>query len=107
MLKITENAANQIKEQIKQSKADEEGLILRIAAKTNQDGSFEYGMGFDEPREDDAKTNQYDIDIVIDPKSLELLEEATMDFDQLEDGQVGFIFMNPFDPNYNPPKKQK
>ena len=105
MLKISESAANHIQEQIKQANAD--NLSLRIAAKTNQDGSFEYGMGFDEVKDDDLVSNQYGVELVFDKQSHELLEDATMDYVQLDDGQMGFVFLNPLDPNYIPPKRKK
>jgi iron-sulfur cluster assembly protein len=103
MLIITEAAAKQITEQIKQS--DIHDMVLRVAAKTNEDGSFDYGMGFDEAKEEDIKSSQHDVDIVMDPQSAELLEDATMDYVELEQGQFHFIFSNPIDPNYIPPKK--
>jgi len=103
MLAITETAAKQIAEQHKATNADT--LLLRIAAKTNQDGSIEYGMGFDEATEHDIKVKQFDIEVLVDPKSAELLEEATMDFVELEAGQFHFIFSNPLDKNYTPSKK--
>jgi len=103
MLKITTAAADQIKEQIKQS--DTEGLYLRIAAKTNKDGSFEYGMGFDESNENDTKVNSHDLILVSDPQSTELLEDAVLDYVEIEPGQHHFIFKNPIDPNYTPPQK--
>jgi iron-sulfur cluster assembly protein len=105
MFSITENAVKIIKEAAKQSNI--ETLILRIAAKNNQDGSIEYGMGFDESKDTDIKIPYDDVEIVIDPTSNELLEEATMDYVELEPGQFNFIFMNPLDPNYKPPKKKK
>jgi iron-sulfur cluster assembly protein len=105
MLTITEAAAIQITEQNKQSNAHD--LVLRVAAKTNEDGSFDYGMGFDESKEEDIKSSQHGVDIVMDPNSAELLEDATMDYVELEQGQFHFIFSNPIDPNYIPPKKGK
>ncbi len=105
MLTITEAAASKIIEQSKQTDALD--LALRVAAKTNQDGSFDYGMGFDENKENDVKTSQYNVEIVMDPQSAELLDEATMDYVEIEQGQFHFIFSNPIDPNYIPAKKSK
>lgn len=105
MFQITTDAARQIENQSKESNA--EGMVLRIAAKTNQDGSFEYGMGFDEEKDHDFKMNLHGIHVVIDPQSQELLEDATLDFVELEPGQYNFIFMNPLDPNYMPAKKSR
>ncbi|HEC28630.1 MAG TPA: iron-sulfur cluster assembly accessory protein [Gammaproteobacteria bacterium] len=103
MLRITEAAANQIKSQTQQSGSQE--MVLRIAAKTNQDGSFEYGMGFDESKEADITITQHGVDIIVDPQSAELLEETEMDYAELEKDQFSFIFSNPLDPNYKAPAK--
>ena len=102
MLKITEAAASQIKDQLKQ--VTEEGLYLRIAAKTTPEGPFEYGMGFDESNEMDVKVNTHDLILITDPQSAELLEDATMDYVEIEPGQFNFIFSNPIDPNYSAPQ---
>jgi len=80
-------------------------MVLRVAAKTNQDGSFEYGMGFDESNENDIKITQHGVNIIVDPQSAELLEEAEMDYAELEKGQFSFIFSNPLDPGYIAPEK--
>lgn len=103
MFQITQSAAEQIKNSLTQTNA--EGLALRIAAKSNKDGSIEYGMGFDDVKEEDLHFDQKDIVIVTDPASKELLEEATMDFVEIEPGDSQFIFLNPLDPYYVPPKK--
>jgi len=103
MLKISDSASEQIQAQIKEQNISD--LFLRIAAKTNQDGSFEYGMGFDESNEHDVKIKKDDLIIIIDPQSAELLEDTTMDFVALEDGEMHFIFANPLDKDYVPPKK--
>ncbi|MEJ2346147.1 MAG: iron-sulfur cluster biosynthesis family protein [Gammaproteobacteria bacterium] len=105
MFTVTEAALEQIREAIRKSEA--QGLALRIAAKSNQDGSIEYGMGFDEANEADTRVNHGEVEIVMDPPSSELLEDATMDFVELEPGQMRFIFLNPLDPHYVPPKKNK
>ncbi len=105
MFSITENAAKQIHAAAKESNI--ETLVLRVAAKINQDGSIEYGMGFDEVKEGDTRTTYEDIEIVIDLASKDILDDASMDYVELEPGQSNFIFMNPMDPNYIPPKKEK
>ena len=103
MFKITDSAAEQIKKAAVQAQA--EGMPLRVAAKANSDGSIEYGMGFDEERENDIKIVHGDVVILIDPTSNDLLDDASMDFVELEPGQFEFIFLNPLDPNYSPPRK--
>lgn len=103
MLAITEAAAKIIANQHKETNAGD--MFLRLAAKANEDGSIEYGMGFDEANDHDIKVKQFDIIVIIDPQSSDLLEEATMDYVEIEKGGFNFIFLNPFDKNYIPPKK--
>ena len=105
MFKVTENAVKQIQKAGKESNI--ENLVLRVAAKNNQDGSIEYGMGFDEAKDTDIKVAYDDVEIVIDIPSNELLEDASMDFVELEPGKFDFIFLNALDPNYTRPKKEK
>lgn len=103
MFKLTESAAKQVWEAARE--AEVEAPALRIAAKYRQDGSIEYGMGFDQPTESDLRSMQHEVEILIDPDTAELLEECEMDFVELEPGRMEFIFMNPADPHYIPPKK--
>lgn len=105
MFRATENAVKQIQKAAKESNI--ENIVLRVAAKTNQDGSIEYGMGFDESKDTDIKIPYADIEIVIDQPSNEILEDASMDFVELEPGKFDFVFLNDLDPNYSPPKKDK
>ncbi len=105
MFKITDAAAQQILEAAKQSEA--EGLALRVAAKALSDGHIEYGMGFDEPQEGDVRVEHGGVTVVIDPPSNDLLDDASMDYVEIEPGQHRFIFLNPLDPHYQPPKKSK
>jgi iron-sulfur cluster assembly protein len=100
MITITEAAANQIKESIKQSNVD--GLALRIACTKQQDGSLHYGMGFDEKAADDQMFMSNDIEIILAPVSLTLLSGTVLDFVELEEGKPDFIFQNPNDPEHQP-----
>ena len=101
MFKVTPAAAAQVSLAAQQSGA--EGLALRLAAMTKDDGSFDYTMGFDEPTEDDIRFRSEGVDIVIAPEYVPLLDQATLDFVELEAGDFQFIFLNPLDPNYVPP----
>ena len=105
MITISSRAAEQIRFSAKQSNA--EGLPLRIAAKVAVDESIEYGLGFDEEKEGDLKFKIEGIDIVIAPSSAEFLHGAHLDFVELEPGNANFIFQNPNDPNYKPPKEEE
>ena len=102
MIKVTEEAARQIKLSASQGKS--EGMPLRIAATRNEDQSIHYGMGFDDSKEDDISFTSEDIEIVVSPLSAELLKDSVLDFVELEPGKHQFIFMNPNDPTYKPPQ---
>jgi iron-sulfur cluster assembly protein len=105
MITLSPSAAEQIRLSAKQSNA--EGMALRIAAKVAVDESIEYGLGFDEEKEGDLKFNIEGIDILIAPSSAEFLHGAHLDFVELEPGNANFIFQNPNDPNYKPPKEDE
>ncbi len=104
MLKVTPAAAEQI------FKAAEsggmQGMGLRVAAKKKPDGSIEYGMGFDQPAEEDIRIQSGKVEILIAEVHQDLLENATMDFVELEPGQFSFIFLNPKDDHYVPPREE-
>jgi iron-sulfur cluster assembly protein len=101
MIRLTKRAADQVN-----AAADESSmthLALRVAAKRNDDGSFEYGMGFDEVHSDDTRIESEGVRVVVSKESKPLLEGAVVDFVELEEGKPQFIFLNPRDPNYVPP----
>ncbi|HED17118.1 MAG TPA: iron-sulfur cluster assembly accessory protein [Gammaproteobacteria bacterium] len=104
MFKYTDSAAEHIKLTAAQANGEP---VLRVAAKTNSDGSIEYGMGFDEAKEGDTQVQNGGVTVVIDSMSIEILEETTLDYVEIEPGQFNFIFLNPLDPNYTPVKKSK
>jgi len=99
MFTLSKTAADQIKESAKQSNS--EGFALRIAAKKNVDGSIHYGVGFDETtKEEDLAFKSHDVTILIAPQSIELLNGTEMDYVQMDNNEMQFIFKNPNDPNY-------
>ena len=102
MIKVTAEAARQIKLSAKQGKS--EGMPLRIAATRNEDDSIHYGMGFDDSKEDDISITSGDVELVVSPISADLLNGTVLDFVELEPGKHQFIFMNPNDPSYTPPQ---
>ncbi len=101
MFKVTEAAAEQVKHAAQQSGT--EGMALRLAAKQNEDGSIEYLIGFDEAKDEDISFNSTGVDIVMAPEYGPLLDQATMDYVLLDEGDRQFIFLNPKDPTYVPP----
>jgi len=104
MFQFTDSAAEHIKLTAAQANGQP---VLRVAAKTNSDGSIEYGMGFDDASEGDVEIKNNDATVIIDAMSIEILEDTTLDYVEIEPGQYNFIFMNPLDPNYTPVKKSK
>ncbi|MCP3668199.1 MAG: iron-sulfur cluster assembly accessory protein [Gammaproteobacteria bacterium] len=102
MFKMTDNAATQVMTAARESGT--EGMALRLATKLSDDGTFEYFMGFDETKEEDVQLNFYGVDVVMDAEFAVLLDETTMDYTQLDDGEIRFIFINPKDNNYTAPE---
>lgn len=102
MFKITPAAAEQIKVAAEQSGMDT--MVLRLAAKTKDDESIDYRMGFDQETEMDITIKCEGITVVMAPEFVPLLDTATMDYVELESGKdKQFIFLNPKDPSYVPP----
>jgi iron-sulfur cluster assembly protein len=104
MITITPTAAEQIRSSARQG--DMQGLAMRIAARRDPDGSIHYGLGFDDNQLDgDLRLNSEGIDIVIGESSQILVDGMTVDYVEIEPGSWQFIFLNPNDVNYVPPKK--
>ncbi|HEY9052647.1 MAG TPA: iron-sulfur cluster biosynthesis family protein [Gammaproteobacteria bacterium] len=103
MIKLTPAAAKQIRLSAKEGNLD--GLPLRIAATRQDDGSIHYGMGFDDVKEDDTSYTSEGVDVIVSEISKDILTGTTIDYVELEPGKPQFIFMNPNDANYTPPKE--
>jgi iron-sulfur cluster assembly protein len=101
MFKVTMAAAEQVRSAAKQGGTD--GLSLRLAANQKPDGSIDYRVGFDDATEEDIRMSSEGVDIVMAPEFVPLLDDATMDFVEIEPGKFHFIFLNPKDTNYSPP----
>ena len=106
MISVTPAAARQIRASARQAKT--EAMALRLAVTRNPDTSFHYAMGFDDTgRAGDPVFQSEGIDIVVSESSLELLNGTVVDYVELGPGEFGFIFLNPNDPNYTPPKDEE
>lgn len=101
LITLSTSAIEQIKNAAQQD--GNQSSALRIAARMGADETIEYGMGFDEAKDDDAQEIIEGITIVIAPDCVELLNGARMDFVEIEPGKTNFIFLNPNDPSYKPP----
>jgi len=102
-LSFSDAAIAQIKKSAQESASNQMGL--RIAARMTADESVDYGMGFDEPKDEDIQFECGGQTILISRDNEELLHGAYVDYVEIEEGQYHFIFLNPNDPNYKPPKE--
>lgn len=102
-MKVTEAAAKQILLQANENEA--RNLGLRVAARRMADGGIDYALGFDEAHEADATYSKHGATILIAPTSADLLDKATLDYVELDDGERQFVFHNPLDPNYVEPEE--
>ncbi len=91
MFNLTPAAARQIQQAAQASGAAE--LSLRVAAKKDADGDMQYGMGFDEPKDEDMKLDLQGVAVVIADESQELLFDTVLDFVELNPGEFNFIFI--------------
>jgi len=94
-------AIAQIKTNIQDSGLN--ATALRIAATMTADETINYGMGFDETKEGDVQFTYDNVNFLVSPDCLELLNGAHVDYVKIENDQYHFIFLNPNDPNYKPP----
>jgi iron-sulfur cluster assembly protein len=102
MFKVTAAAAEQIGKAAQQGGT--EGLCLRLAAHQAADGAISYRMGFDEATDDDIRQRCEGVEVIMAPEYVPLLDQAILDYVEMESGQLHFIFLNPKDPNFVPPE---
>ncbi len=102
MITITKRAAEEIS--LSLHNPDAQGMLLRIAIVDKPEG-YEYLLGLDERGGDDIHLQSSGIEYVVSYGQKQQLEGLVVDYDKV-DTQQGycFIFMNPNDPNYEPPK---
>jgi iron-sulfur cluster assembly protein len=92
MLTITEEAALQIR---RAAEGEGDEATLRIAARRVEDGSIDYGLGFDRTRPGDTRVPFQGVVVVVAPDSRELLEGTAIDFVEMAPGDYRFIFAAP------------
>jgi len=102
MITVTPQAAEQIAKSAQQAGAG--GVCLRLAARLDDKGVLEYGMGFDDKADGDMQVATNGVTILVSPGSIELLTGATLDYVQINPGEWRFIFINPNDPSHKLPK---
>ena len=102
MIKLTEDAANQILEQIKASGSEPEPLRIAVTKHAKTQG-FQYLMGFDTQKEDDSLYEVRGIKLIVNNDQLDVVNGMEIDFVEIEGEDKQFIFKNPNDPNYKSP----
>ena len=98
MITVTPQAAAQILQSAG-------GAGLRLAARLDDKGVIEYGMGFDDKAADDLEVASNGVKVLVSPGSVELLTGATLDYVEINPGEWRFIFINPNDPSHKAPKE--
>lgn len=94
MIKITDAAAAQIR--AANNNPDVFEMVLRVAAYQEDDGSVNYGMGFDIEREADEHLVLNGIEVLIAASSTPYLQGVTLDFVEMSPGDLRFIFIPPY-----------
>jgi len=77
-LAITPRAAQEVRRAAAVSGA--EGLALRVAAKREDDGSVQLGIGFDTERTNDELIETAGVTLLVSHHSRDLLEDMVLDF---------------------------
>lgn len=92
MITLTDSAVTKIR--ALQSEIADESKRLRIFIEPGGCSGFEYGMSFDQAKEDDMELEDKGVPFLIDPASLEYLKGSQVDFDDGLQGK-GFSINNP------------
>lgn len=75
------------------ARSDADGLALRIAARPLSDGSIEYGLGFDDERENDETAEYRGLTVLLGAKSRPYLAGTMLDYVEVEPGRFDFVFV--------------
>lgn len=92
MITLTDSAAAQVRSM--HDKLGDPSRSLRVFVEAGGCSGFEYGMSFDEPKEDDVEVESNGVKILIDPASAVYLEGCAVKFDDGLHGK-GFEIINP------------
>ncbi len=91
LLTITPAAIEQLRAAL--AAADDPELGLRAAARRTPDGDVEYGMGLDEPREQDEQIEvDTGVKLLVSVASRELIAGTQIDYVEIEPGEFRFVF---------------
>lgn len=92
MITLTDKAVLQIRK-LEAEKAGA-GQLLRIFVEAGGCSGFEYGMSFDDQKDDDQLLDSNGVSFLMDATSLEYLDGSEVDFDDGLSGK-GFDIRNP------------
>ncbi len=93
MITLTENAIKKVKTYLAEDQSLS-GKNLRVYVQEGGCSGMEYGFGFDEQKADDTVVKMDGLEVLIDPKSVPLLEGSTVDYVETLEGE-GFSVTNP------------
>ncbi len=91
MISLTKEAAEQVR--VAAEKSGAANMALRIAARINDAGMMEFGMGFDDERSNDAAVDSWGVTLLINAQSAPMLDDVTIDFTEVSPGESRFVFM--------------
>ncbi|MFL6528605.1 MAG: HesB/IscA family protein [Chthoniobacterales bacterium] len=93
MLNVTENAANHLRELLR-DRSDAEGKGLRVQIAKGGCSGLQYEMSLDSNKSDDAIIARNGVEFFVDPESAEYLRGSTLDYNDGLTG-AGFTITNP------------
>lgn len=92
LVTITPAAIEQLR--VALAAADDPELGLRAAARRTPDGEVEFGMGLDEPRDQDEQIEvDAGIKLLVSVASRELIAGTQIDYVEIEPGEFRFVFV--------------
>lgn len=91
MITLTPAAAQQLHAAMEDADTQGDGLALRLAAKVDEQGAIEFGMGFDEQRQGDIAFDDKGVNMLVGEPSRELLQGTVLDYVEIEAGRHGFV----------------
>ena len=92
LVDLTDSAATQVRELGKQP--DNSGKFLRVYVEGGGCSGMQYGMVFDEKRDDDLASESNGVTVLVDPVSADYLRGARIDYVEALTGG-GFKISNP------------
>jgi iron-sulfur cluster assembly protein len=89
MFSVTDSAVDELLAAARRSGAA--GMALRVAARALDDGSIEYGMGFDDEREHDESVQFDGLTVLLGANSRPHLTATVLDYVEIEPGRFDFV----------------